>query len=79
MPLKTLLPTLENGSLEEDTMLQEKWANMLANAVTMRSEIKPNYAEILKDLSPLEVEILDKLYEESNKEQDYQKKEIVAI
>ena len=71
MPLKTLLPTLENGSLEEDTMLQEKWANMLANAVTMRSEIKPNYAEILKDLSPLEVEILVKLYEESNKEQDY--------
>jgi len=71
VPLKTLLPTLENGSLEEDTMLQEKWANMLANAVTMRSEIKPNYAEILKDLSPLEVEILVKLYEESNKEQDY--------
>jgi len=79
VPLKTLLPTLENGSLEEDTMLQEKWANMLANAVTMRSEIEPNYAEILKDLSPLEVEILVKLYEESNKEQDYQKKEIVAI
>jgi len=71
VPLKTLLPTLENGSLEEHTMLQEKWANMLANAVTMRSEIKPNYAEILKDLSPLEVEILVKLYEESNKEQDY--------
>jgi len=74
VPLKTLLPILENGSLEEDTVLQEKWANMLANAVTMRSEVKPNYAEILKDLSPLEVAILDKLYEESNKEPDYQKR-----
>src|SRR3990167_4884089 len=34
IPLKVLVPIIEHSSLEEDGQLQEKWANMLANAIT---------------------------------------------
>jgi hypothetical protein len=74
VPLKILLPLIENSALEEEEIIQDKWANVLANAITAQKEIKPNYAEILKELSSLEIIILDKLFDESNKEQDYQKR-----
>ncbi len=74
VPLKILLPLIENSALEEEDLIQEKWANVLANAITEEKDIKPNYAEILKELSSLEIIILDKLFDESNKEQDYQKR-----
>jgi hypothetical protein len=74
VPLKILLPLIENSALEEEDLIQEKWANILANAITAEKDIKPNYAEILKELSSLEIIILDKLFDESNKEQDYKKR-----
>ncbi len=74
VPLKILLPLIENSALEEEETIQDKWANILANAVTAQKEIKPNYAEILKELSSLEIVILDKLFDESNREQNYQKR-----
>lgn len=33
IPIKILVPLLENSSLEEDDELQDKWANMLTNMV----------------------------------------------
>lgn len=72
-PLKVLLPIIENSSLEEDESIQDKWANLLANSVT-NHEVSPNYPEILKELSPIEVSILDQLFNEAQKESDYKKR-----
>lgn len=67
-PLKISMPLLENASLEDEEELQDKWANLLANSLTQKKDIKPAYIEILKELSSIEVKILDKIYEEAKKE-----------
>ena len=61
---KTLLPIIENGSLEEDDDMRNRWSAMLAHAADPSSEVKirPGYPSILKELSPLEVKILDDIY-----------------
>jgi len=49
--------------------MQDKWSALLANAVNPNygEEIRPCYAEILKELSPTEVKLLDKMFEEINR------------
>jgi len=79
IPLKVLVPIIQNSSLEQDKNMQDKWANMLANAATGSIEISPNYAAILNELSPIEVVILDKIYQEVNKEADYQKRKALQF
>jgi Abortive infection alpha len=74
IPLKVLVPIIQNSSLEEDSNMQNKWANLLANAATGNVDVSPNYAAILNELSPLEVSILDKVYFEVNKELNYEKR-----
>lgn len=74
IPLKVLVPIIENSSLEEDTSMQEKWSHMLANAATGNVEISPNYVAILSELSPVEVRILDGVYDEAQKENDYERR-----
>lgn len=74
IPLKVLVPIIENSTLEDDENMQQKWVNMLANAVTGKVDISPNYSAILKELSPLEVSILDKIFNTVNAENDYQKR-----
>lgn len=64
-PLKISMPLIENASLESEDELQEKWANLLANSLTNKKDIKPAFIEILKELSSIEVKILDKIYEEA--------------
>ena len=61
---KTLIPLLENGSLEEDEAMQEKWVALLVNAASPEfSEIvKPSFVEILKELSPKEAMALDLIF-----------------
>jgi hypothetical protein len=65
IPSKILVPLLENGSLEDEESMLDKWANLLFNAVNPNSikETKEAYIEILKQLSPKEVLILDKFFE----------------
>jgi len=72
--LKVLVPILEHSSLEEDSDLQDKWANMLANAISGNKEISPNYVAILSELSSVEVGLLDKLHDEASKIIDYDKR-----
>lgn len=79
IPLKVLVPIIQDSSLEEDPNIQNKWANMLANAATGNIEVSPNYAAILTELSPLEVSILDKIYSEVNKENDYNKRKLLQF
>ena len=62
--LKTLMPLIEYSSLEEDVGLSEKWAALLANAANPETSknIRPAFVEILKELTPIEVKILDDIY-----------------
>lgn len=79
VPLKILVPIIQNSSLEEDPTIQNKWSNMLANAVTGKVDVSPNYAAILNELSTIEVSILDRIYLEVNKESDYQKRKLMQF
>ena len=67
--LKLFVPLLESSSLEEEELMKDKWAALLANAINpdYKEEIRPSYVGILKELSPTEVRLLDKMCEELNK------------
>lgn len=56
---------LENASKEDDEYLQKKWTDLLSNSLTITWKINISYIEILKQLSSIEVKILDKIYEEA--------------
>jgi Abortive infection alpha len=59
--LKLLIPLLENGSLEEDDGLQDRWAALLARISTgLRI---PGAVEILKQLTSDDVEFLQLCYD----------------
>lgn len=62
IPMKTSISIIENAWLEDDISLQNKRSAMLANAVIDKVEIKSQYPEILKQLSLLEVNLLDQLF-----------------
>lgn len=64
IPLKTLAPLLEYSSWEEDADMQTKWASLLANYANpeFSNDINLCYVEILNQLTPIEVKILDILY-----------------
>lgn len=74
IPLKVLVPIIQNSSLEEDVNMQDTWANMLANAATGNVEVSPNYAAILNELSPIEISILEKIYIEARVEVNYERR-----
>ncbi|MEH0154949.1 Abi-alpha family protein [Limibacter armeniacum] len=65
--LKTLNAFLEHCSFEYDERVQEKWAVLLANAVTATNQIKSHYTfmELLRQLSYEELKMLDFLFEDS--------------
>lgn len=79
VPIKVLAPLIENSSLEEDQSMQQKWANLLANATTGFLGIKANYVEILKELSSTEVSILDAMYRDANTEPDTEKRKTMQF
>jgi hypothetical protein len=55
-----LLPILDAGSLATDEGLQQKWASLLAKAASGEAHgVSPAYAEILRQLTPLEAQVLD--------------------
>ena len=64
VPLKVLVPLLESSSLEEDSSIQSMWSNLLANAVAGTTQVTPNFIEILKELSPIEALLLNKIFDE---------------
>jgi hypothetical protein len=64
VPLKTLLPILENASVEEEEDLHDRYANMLANAANpAEGGVHPAFPEILRELSATEARFLDAVYE----------------
>lgn len=65
IPLKIIVPFLEGCSLEEDISMQEKWSNLLQDALTSDNQDKAPYTsfiEILKQLTPIEAKLLDIIY-----------------
>lgn len=76
---KTIVSILDNGSLEEDDNMQNKWAALLANVadVNQRYSFGTSFSEILKELSPLEVKILDTMFDEAYNNTNPNKVEIL--
>ncbi|GAB4036701.1 Abi-alpha family protein [Spirosoma jeollabukense] len=68
LKLKTLVPLLEQCSLEENEELQEKWANLLTNIATSpENGLEPRLVKTLSNLTPLEAQILDFSFDEMHK------------
>lgn len=61
---KLLLPLVQAAALESDSTLAEKWAALLANAAdpAQRIMVQPGFAEVLRQLTTLEAQILSELY-----------------
>lgn len=60
---KLLRAVVEDGSMEDDEGMQERWATLLANAATDNEDkIKLVYPKILAELEPKEVLLLDRLW-----------------
>jgi hypothetical protein len=73
VPLKILIPLLEKSSLEEDEILQNKWAKLLAYAsYSEEFEYTKSFINILDQLTIIEANILDsmnkQIEEKSNNE-----------
>jgi hypothetical protein len=66
VPLNVLQPLLESASLQEETELQEIWANLLANAADtgQGNPVEPAFPAMLKELSLREVRFLNALFSE---------------
>tara|TARA_R110000850_G_scaffold143268_2_gene265540 strand:- start:1150 stop:1926 length:777 start_codon:yes stop_codon:yes gene_type:complete len=63
--LKTLVPLIEKSSVEEDELLQDKWANLISNiATTPENGLEPRLIETLSSLSAIEAKILDFIHED---------------
>jgi hypothetical protein len=63
---KLLRAVLEDGSMEDDERMQERWATLLANAATDNEDkIKLVYPKILAELEPKEALLLDRLWEKT--------------
>jgi hypothetical protein len=63
LKLKTLVPLIEQSSLEDDEFLQTKWANLIANMCsTPETGLEPKLVKTLSNLSSLEAQVLDFIY-----------------
>lgn len=64
IPLKLAIPLIQEGSMEEDDYLQERWANLLVNAANASSgiEVRTTYIGMLRDMTSLDVQILSAIY-----------------
>lgn len=72
IPIKILVPLLENSSLEENELLQDKWAKMIANMADSENNLQNQiFPYILGQISIEEFDCLKELLEE---EANYQHK-----
>jgi hypothetical protein len=60
---RLLRAVLEDGALEDDSEMQERWANLLAREATI-GDVPPSFPEILRQLEPAEAALLDSLVDE---------------
>jgi hypothetical protein len=63
---KALRATLEDGSLDEDVLMQERWSNLLTHAATAKDgRFRIAHPKILAELESKEAQLLDHLFEKS--------------
>ena len=61
---KLLLPLVQAASIETDAALAAHWAALLANAAdpAQKVQVQPGFAEVLRQLTPVDAKILTCLY-----------------
>jgi hypothetical protein len=59
------MPILQHASVEDDHEMQSRWAALLANNSATPDKVLPGFPRILSELSPLDVRILDWLYNDT--------------
>lgn len=75
---KLLHLVLGEGPMEDDESMQDRWANLLANAVTSESqEIKIAYPRILSELEPIDAAMLDDVFTQFS-QRDFRFKAVVV-
>jgi hypothetical protein len=69
VPFRTLLPILEGAALEDDEVMSNRWAALLANAASGISLLltHPSFPRILSELTPHEAVYLDRLESQGGK------------
>jgi hypothetical protein len=60
---RLFLPILDRASIEDDEDLHSRWAALLANAGASPNSVHPSFIEILRQLTPDDAHLLDKLYD----------------
>ncbi|SRR6266496_1851448 len=60
---RLFFPILEAASIEADDDMQSRWAALLANEAIDADSVHPSFVEILKQMSPADARLLDKLYD----------------
>ena len=70
VPMKIAIPIMVEGSLEEDDMIQDIWAQLLVNAADKDSgiEVRHMFLSILKDLTSQDVQVLNLIYAVTEKD-----------
>ncbi|MFA5633249.1 MAG: Abi-alpha family protein [Porticoccaceae bacterium] len=64
VPLNIIVPLLEEGSMEENDWMQDRWATLLANAANADSgvDVSRSLIDILSQLGPTDTELLQRIY-----------------
>ena len=70
VPPRFLLPFVDGCSVENDETLQDKWAGLLATASQEGDSISPSFIETLKQLTPEDARILDRIYDKALKDRE---------
>ena len=63
VPMRTLAPLMDGGTLEDDEEMAERWASLLANVAGGARDVPPSFASVLRDLEPEQARILDHVYQ----------------
>jgi hypothetical protein len=66
IPDNVWMPAIQAASVEDDDSMQERWANLLANAADPRdqTEVLPSFPTILKELTPRDAMFLSNFYDD---------------
>jgi hypothetical protein len=66
IPMNLAVSILQKATLEENDSLQERWAALLVNAAnaSFEGEVPRSFPSILEQLSPIDAQILDVLYQQ---------------
>jgi hypothetical protein len=61
---KVLVPLVQAAALETNEALSARWAALLANAAdpAQRVQVQPSFAGVLRELTPVEAHVLERVY-----------------